>query len=375
VASEEEQAAQVAREQSDLQRLQQWKDDETRVFRSDVAVLQRKLDRYRSKYTVLLDAVREATEKAPDLAVPSAPPRDRRKKETRTAVLQISDTQLGKRTATYNMDVGEERILQAGEKAIRLTQDLRPSYRCDEVRVYFTGDLVEGERIFPTQAHLIESSLLRQAVVRAPSIFAKLILLLLGSFRRVETVWVPGNHGRDDKAAHPETNWDTVVAELVKAQLLGSDVYPRRELVGRLTFNISHDFYAIDTMPGGWKNLIVHGHQIRGGFAGIPHYGVQRATHGWFQSIPSEGWDYLWASHFHQTAMAVVNYTEWRLNGTTQSADDPYVLEHLKAAGYPMQRLAYFNEDVGLAQESNLYLVRPGERGPVTVRFGGSDGG
>jgi len=356
---------------SDLLELEAWSDKQTRDLRHQLQREKEKNERYRSRYGVLLDALREATHEPPDLTIPPTPKSDRRQKENRTAVLQISDTQLGKRTPTYSMDVGEQRVLQAGQKAVKLTQDLRPSYRCDRIKVYFTGDLVEAESVFKHQAHIIEASLLRQAVVRGPAIFAKLILLLLEDFRFVDTVWVPGNHGKDgNKLAHPETNWDTVVAELVKAILLGSDDYPRRELANRLTFKISHDFYAIDEMPGGWKNLIVHGHQIRGGFAGIPHYGVQRATHGWFQSIPSDGWDYLWASHFHQTAMAVVNYTEWRLNGTTQSPDDPYVLEHLKAAGYPMQRLAYYNEEIGLAQESNLYLVQPGERGPVTVRFG-----
>lgn len=340
---------------------------EIRDLREQIARLQGQVDRYRTRYGVLREALRDVFRDPPPITIPPAPKRDTRKREQRIAVLHVSDTQLGKRTASYSMDIGARRLELLVDLVRKITETQRSSYAIDECRLYLGGDLVEGERIFRGQAHLIDHSLLDQAVRIGPSIIVRMVLSLLATFRRVRVVAVSGNHGRDDFESHPDTNWDTVCAEVVRRTLLGDESHPRRELDGRLDMVVSTDWKYVDRMPGGWGNLIVHGHQIRGGFAGFPWYGAGRKSGGWYQVV-AEPWDYLYFGHFHTAAMATVNFTEWRANGTTESGND-YAAAEMAAAGYPSQRLTFYNADHGLVQEHNLYLTQPGERVPAAQRF------
>lgn len=342
--------------------------EEIRDLRHQLTQARKQLARYRSRFGVLREALLEVLETPPPLKVPPLPKLGgKRKREERTAVIHVSDTQGGKETATYNMEMMRHRLLLAARKVITITDDLRHAYKIDEIRVYLGGDLVEGERIFRHQAHLIDRHLLDQAVRVGPSIFVEFILALLAHFRRVKVISVPGNHGRDDHTSHPETNWDTVCGDVIRAILLGSDAHPRRELAGRLEMHVEPGWYYVDRMPGGWGNLLIHGDQISGGFAGHPWYGSSRRVHGWYQAIP-EPFDYVFYGHFHTRAMATVNFTEWRANGTTES-DNEFARSQMAAAGYPCQSLYYFNEEYGLVQEHNLYLVGSDDRRPTTFRF------
>lgn len=342
--------------------------DDVLELRREISGLNDRLRRFRSKYGILREALLDVlAENPPRISAPPRPARDRRRREERTAVLHVSDLQLGKRTATYDLEVAGARLHQLAEITAKITETQRSAYKIEECRLYLGGDLVEGERIFRGQAHLIDRSLLGQAVREGPALVVRLILDLLATFRTVHVIAVSGNHGRVDFEAHPETNWDTVAAEIVRTTLLGSPDHPRLELEDRLTFHVSTDWHHVDRMPGGWGNLLIHGHQIRGGFAGFPWYGAGRKALGWFQVV-REPWDYLWLGHFHTAAMATINYTEWRANGTTESGND-YAAAELASAGYPSQRLAFFNAEHGLVQEHVVYLTSPGERRPAARRF------
>ena len=112
-------------------------------------------------------------------------------------------------------------------------------------------------------------------------------------------------------------------------------------------------FWVVDRLWD-WGNLVVHGDQVRGGFAGLPWYGVSKKMAGWTDSIP-EPWETLLFGHFHTPAQAVINHKMFLANGTTESGNE-FAQEQLAAAGCPAQRLAFWNEKHGLIADHIVWL-------------------
>lgn len=335
-------------------------------LRAQVRRLERQVRGLRTKEATIVEAVRQALADAPpSIKVPASPRRSKGGKYEEVAVLHISDTQCGKITRSYDTSVCEARVLECVEKAVYIAELRRSIARVDDLRIYLGGDMIEGEDIFPHQAHEIDSSVFEQAVVNFPRIATKAILKALEHFPKVRVCCVSGNHGRNgprNTRAHPKTNWDSVCYEVTKAILLGTPEHPRTALAGRLDFQIADEFYIVDRALG-WGNLMVHGHQIGGGFAGFPWYGTGKKAWGWIDTI-EEAWDHLLFGHFHTPAMATLNRRRFYANGTTES-DNDFAKEQLASAGDPCQRLLFLDEKHGVVSDTLLYL---GDRRPNVKR-------
>lgn len=292
---------------------------------------------------------------------PSPVPRPPRVKAARgrgeeEAALQLTDTQIGKRTPSYDHVVAAERIIHAAKVTVEITNLRRKVATIRRLNLFLTGDMVEHECLFGSQPHHISISLLDQATNHGPAIIRGVLEVLAPEFDEVLVYCVPGNHGRSGSHGGPQnehTNWDRVfyrVAKLMTAHLTN------------VKWEISDGFYLV-ARTYRWGHLLVHGDQIRGGFAGFPWYGAAKKAWGWIDSI-SEPWDYLWFGHFHTPATAVLNYRTMLAGGTTESGN-AYAQEQLAAAGWPQQRLAFFNDKHGLICDTPIYLS---DRSPASER-------
>lgn len=325
---------------------------------ADVELLQIEVRQLRSKLRTLgglgdlvVRAVEEAYTPPPKptaLRVRGVPKGS--KADAEVAILHLSDMQLGKITDDYSMAVAAERIYAVVEKAVKITKRRRVTAPINEIRVYITGDMVEGEEIFPHQAHEIEASLIFQACRLGPEILTTAVMTLLEHFETVKVCCVAGNHGRVSKGAAKETNWDNVLYYCTKALLRNED---------RLEFVISEREWLHDEVLG-WGMFLIHGHQIKGGFAGYPWYGAGKRTQGWGDIIPyaDEGGevDYVWCGHFHTLAAAVVNYRMFLANGTVESRNE-HAAANMAAAGHPVQRLVFVTERIGIINDHWLYPI------------------
>lgn len=340
---------------------------EVTALKKEVNALRRKLTVREGAEALVVQAVKQAYLRPPDLKFPKAPlVATQGKGKQEIACLHISDTQIGKTTSTYDTEIAAKRIQLLTKRAARVVNTRRSSAKIEDLRVYLGGDMVEGEEIFKHQAHLIDSSVFEQAVKNTPAILARAIASLSASFRRIKVVCVVGNHGRPGAkggAAHPKTNWDRVCYEVLRLMLMGPEDKPS-ELSKRLEFVIADSFYAVDYVFG-WGNLLVHGDQIRGGGPSSVG-GITKKMTGWQDAI-EEPWDYLWFGHFHTFASGTHNARIWLANGTTES-DNNYALEQLAATGFPCQRMAFFNEGCGLIADHQLFLAENGLRVPQKTR-------
>ena len=330
--------------------------EEIRRLKAEIANLTKRIRGLRGGEEIIKTAVDEAFTEPPDLIIPK-PPKSTGRGREETAILHLSDTQIGKVTETYNSAVADERIQRAAKKTAMIADLRRSRARVDVCKVYLGGDLVEGENIFPGQAHQIDQGVFDQAVMHGPAVFARAVNYLLGHFDKVEVWEVDGNHGRAASkgvGSHPRTNWDKVAVHVLRTMFSGPVAAPATK--GRLSFHISDTWHTVDTVYG-FPLMMVHGDQISGGFAGYPWYGVGRKALAWGESV--RNWQgprrFLFHGHFHQL-------TRWSLgqitvlgNGTTESNNE-YARSEIGFSSVPEQRLAFFGPEQGLIADHALYL-------------------
>lgn len=316
----------------------------------------KKLDEAKRTKEELVEAVYQAARDAAagvafapvkNLAKPS-----KGKGDPETAVVVLSDWQLGKTTPTYDSDVCAERIETLAHKVRRLTEIQRADHPVKDCRVYALGDFCEGELIFPGQAHRIDSSLFRQVMLDGPQIFGGFLREMLATFETVTVVGVIGNHGaiggRSRREMHPESNADAMLYEATRLRL-GEQP--------RLTWRQNHTpderhWYAIDEVHGK-RFMLVHGDQIRGGFGGFPFYGYAKKALGWYSSV--ERFDYLLTGHWHTpTKMTLGPGIKVWVNGSTESTNT-YAQENLATSGSPSQWLLFVSDN-GVAAEYEVRL-------------------
>jgi hypothetical protein len=298
----------------------------------------------------LVEAVYQAAREASaamNIAPVAQPKADKRKADDETAILLLSDWQLGKITPTYNSDVAAERIKSLSDKVERLVEIQRAAHPVKELRVYLLGDLVEGEDIFPGQAHLIDASLYNQ-IFHGGEILANLVRRLASVFEKVRVVGVIGNHGRLGRRGtfHPESNADAMMYRIASMALKEQK---NVEWVETISAG-ERAWFATDEVKGKtW--FLFHGDQVSGGFAGFPWYGFGKKLQGWNMTVAR--FDYSAAGHFHTpTRMYLNGITHWS-GGSTESSNT-YAQEQLASAGEPCQWLLFQHES-GVTAE---YLIR-----------------
>ncbi len=338
-----------------------------RVLQKEINSLKRQLLENEGIEDLVRRCVAKHYERPPDLILPPSPKLTGKGTE-QVAVAHVSDTQLGKRTMSYDAAVGAKRLHKYAQTVVEITDIKRSRAKIDHLRLYLGGDMVEGEYgNYPSQPYDVTSSVIRQAMRDAPDIFEGMIYYFLEHFKTIHVLGVPGNHGRGashSQTRHTETNWDRVFYWILHDRVLGSDLKPDKATRKRVTFDIPEGdkFWAIDRVMG-WGNLVVHGDQIKG-WAGIPYYGVQKKAHGWSDAMPRD-WDNLLFGHFHTYASGTINYRRWFCNGTTES-DATYALEALAAAGEPSQRLLFMTEKHGVISDHQIHLED--DRKPILKR-------
>lgn len=318
-----------------------------RALREENARLRSRLTSVGGQGDLIIHAVTEALADYKADPIPPTPKRSG-KRETEIAVAHLSDTQFGKVTKTYDSQIAHARVQEFAQRTLRCIEAHRAYATVDEIHVYLGGDMIEGELIFAGQAHLIDQSVLDQAIHTCPDAIAQLVRTFAQDMKRVKVIGVAGNHGRPASkhaGSHPKTNWDRVCYHTARL-MVGEDK--------RVSWDIPDDFYAVNEVLG-HGHLIVHGHQIRGGFAGFPFYGVGKKAWGWIDSIPHE-WKHLYFGHFHTMTSGVLNGRMYFANGTTES-DNDYAREELAASGHPVQRLQFWNREHGLVADRPIYLT------------------
>lgn len=322
------------------------------------ARLLRQLADAKAKRDELVGAVYQAARDAAlSLKLPPVkPPKaDVRRLSPETAVATLADWQLAKKTPSYNTDVCEQRIEVYGDRVLKLAAIQRADHPVNSLRVYMLGDLVEGELIFPGQAHRIDASLFRQVMVDGPRILGHFIRRMAAHFAQVHVEGVIGNHGslggRARKDYHPESNADAMLYEATRLAL------GRQPNVtwGPTSVPGERRWYAIDKIGPAAAFFLWHGDQVKGGFAGYPWYGFAKKLLRWQATLP-EWFNYSVSGHFHTAVSFPVGRVEHYGAGSTES-DNTWVQEEIGEQSRPTQWLLFVEPSrVGVTAEYRVRL-------------------
>jgi hypothetical protein len=272
-------------------------------------------------------------------------------KTPETAVAVFADWQLGKVTPDYNSDVLEKRIEQYTEKLLEITEIQRMDHNVDSLHVWLLGDIVEGEEIFPGQAHLIDSGLYRQVGINGPRILSKFLSTALQNFKNVHVVGVIGNHGavggKMRKQHDPETNMDRLLYKIVELMFDKED---------RITFNIpdgagERNWYAIDNV-GSYSSLLIHGDQLP---SPTSYHGYYKKVMGWKDGAIPDHFDDVFMGHYHQQFKMTIGSTMLRISGSPES-HNTYAQEFFSSMSRPCQHLMYIHPEHGVTSEYSIWL-------------------
>lgn len=258
--------------------------------------------------------------------------------EPNIGLVHLSDLHMGAVTPSFDSKICADRIRELGRKVTRCLRVHNTAMQVEELHVLLGGDLVEGDQIFPHQAHLIDQEVFAQACFACPEALAEIVAGWASVFPKIKVVGVRGNHGRcgaKHTSSSPKTNWDAVCMKILSMLLKPFE---------NVEIKLSDTFYIVDKIFPEWSILLTHGDQIRG-VNGVPWYGTQRKASGWVDSIP-EFWNILMAGHFH-TPMSVCQSDRWIFGNGTLKSGDEYALSQMAAAGTPSQRLLVVNQKHG----------------------------
>lgn len=323
-------------------------EDRVRFIQSENKRLNNLVNKHKNLSDEILDAFESAMAK--NLRqITVKPPKNNRKIYSRELVCNPShsDLQLGKVTPAYNSDIAAERVEVYTDKILQYTDVLSDGYSITRAHVWFLGDIVEGENIFPSQAHVIDSSLYEQVAKNGPMIYMNHIRRLLERFDEVVVVCVIGNHGALTRYSNPESNMDRILYKILEHIFANEP---------RVTFKIPDGkgekmFWAVDKI-GNYSTLLLHGDQLP-----VPSSGAAYKSRvlGWKDGAIPERFDDVIMGHYHQNTKMTIGRTILRIAGSPESYNT-FAQERLAAMGRPSQHLQFINPEHGVEWEADVYL-------------------
>lgn len=313
--------------------------------------LLRRLERAEARKVELVEAVyKAALDAAALVSIPPVPtPKPSGKGKPEVAICLLADWQAGKVTPEYDSARTAERVRRYADKAAKLISlQSRP---ITEARIYLLGDLLEGEEIFPGQAHRIDASLYTQLFDTA-ALLAEVVRTIAAVVPKVKVVGAIGNHGALGgpvrRSYHPETNADAMLYNVARMSLRDEKrvEWPETFVAGERAW------YATDEVMGK-RWFLFHGDQIKSASFGIPWYGFNKRLLGWSTSVVP--FQYSASGHWHVPVKMHVNaITHWGA-GSTESANT-YAQEFLASGGQrPSQALLFAGED-GVTAEYEVFV-------------------
>ena len=276
-------------------------------------------------------------------------------KPHRSVVVQISDWQGGQEVHVvdtggnaYDWDIMLARQARFFKGVVGSIRNIMRAYFIDEIVLAYTGDIIEGYKVFAEQGYQLCKDAGAQVVDGAKcwaAFEASLERALPGIPKRRKMVF--GNHGlpegRKGGAVTSTINYEYIMANLLEAETAALGIASEFATEGRLLFEVA-----------GQSCLLTHGDELRGQL-GIPFYGIRTA---WMKHTQELGtmFRYWFFGHIHQTSMVTYG------NGAALSCGDAVGYNNLTGklrnpSSTPMQSVYFLSHERGLDEISYIHLV------------------
>jgi len=258
----------------------------------------------------------------------------------------MADVHFGKRTATYDPEVCQDRLTRLGDKLAGIQSLLAGTYRIDKLVVCLLGDLNDGGQIFAGQEHYQAITNVEEQAWTCAAMLSDWATRQRGIWRAVEFECVPGNHGRAGKFAHLAASWDIVAYKYLASKAT-------RGVTVKMNTEGDPFIRMIDIR--GHRYLLHHGHLVRS-YMGVPWYGISRRLMSWATTTSLAGFDVAMFGHFHQLGDWHVNALRFLSTGTIVTGDD-WALQALGAESPPAWWLFGVGDDRPVTWQFALDLI------------------
>lgn len=287
------------------------------------------------------DAARDAAENVTPAKPTPKPTVDRRRgKRPEVALPHTTDWQRSKVTESYDSEICDRRVLQYADKIEEITEIQRADHPVKHAVVLFTGDMLEGCKIFPGQEWEVDATLFEQ-LFGVADMMETFVKRMLSIYETIDVVAEYGNHGRIGKPSDGfkrSDNFDRIAYQIVKNRLAREDRI--------LEFKSSGDWYQHHTV-GNYAFMAVHGDEIKSFGGNLPAYGILRKANAWATGVVEPFRD-LYIGHYHQSMqLQMANGGSVFMTGSTESHNE-FAQEFVAATGDPSQRLNFVNPDRGI---------------------------
>ena len=288
-----------------------------------------------------------------------------RRKPHRSVVVHVSDWHGGQGVSAvdtggnvYDWHIMLKRQQRFLDGIVGSVRNVMRAYCIDELVLAYTGDMLEGYKVYNEQGYQLCKDAGAQ-VVDGATAWASFELALREAFpglpiaRKV----VFGNHGlpegRKGGAVTSTVNYEYIWVNLLEAKTEKLGISSEYATHGRLSFEVA-----------GQPCLITHGDEIRGQL-GIPFYGIRTAWMKHTQELGAEAaaagrsfrpFRYFFFGHIHQTSMVTYG------NGAALSCGDAVGYNNLTGklrnpSSTPQQSVYFLSRERGLDEISYIHLV------------------
>jgi hypothetical protein len=276
-------------------------------------------------------------------------------KPHRSVVVQISDWQGGQQVHhcdtggnAYDWEIMLDRQARFFEGVVGSIRNVMRSYAIDEIVLAYTGDIIEGYKVFAEQGYQLCKDAGAQTVDGAKcwaAFESSLEREFPGIPKRRRTVF--GNHGlpegRKGGAVTSTVNYEYIMVNLLEALTAPLGIDSEYATNGRLLFDVADQHC-----------LLTHGDELRGQM-GIPFYGIRTAWMKHTQELDVL-FRYWLFGHIHQTSMVTYG------NGAALSCGDAVGYNNLTGklrnpSSTPMQSVYFLSHERGLDEISYIHLV------------------
>lgn len=299
---------------------------------------QQKLAKKEDDRAALVEAVyRAARDAALALKTPKpiTPPRDRRTKKAEVAIIHATDWQVGKKTASYDVETCSRRIEQFAAKVLRITEIQRRDHPVKEAVLLLGGDMVEGLDIFPGQAWEVEAHLFEQ-LFETVRIIEQLVRTLAANFETVRVICEFGNHGRIGRYG--------VLPKGDNLDLMAYKITQDRTRDLGVSWQMSDEFFQHFEV-GNYRALLVHGDEVRS-FGTTPIFAIIKKFTGWASGVVP-AFDEGFMGHYHTPLdLTLPSGATVYVTGSPESGNR-FAAESLAAQGRPSQRLHFVDPEKG----------------------------
>ena len=347
----------------------------------DLMRIKAQRDRAEKKYVALLkdqifmehiiDTLRETIVAMPRVTIPPMPKIKSRTSVGEKAILMISDAHVGevvdveqtRGIAQYNFDIFRRRVQYLSDKVVDLLKNKLKGYNFEEIHVAMLGDMISGnihEELMMTNEYTVIESVHGAAII-----MAQFLADMARQFPKVVVPCVVGNHGRmmnKPSAKNRYVNWDFVFYNMVSLLLQNQK---------NIEFIIPKSFYMIHKIFD-FNALLMHGdYGINGGFAGIPFYGVQRASFRLSELLNKEEelLDLIMMGHFHSlTTLDRVHGGSIMMNGSIIGGTE-YSVGKMFTSNQPKQMLFGVHPEKGKTWQYDINLSFAPVSGPCRYKY------